>query len=57
MQGDVVGFKLAVGVEQQAFQVVPNLWLPALEGSKEEPSGVIVVGVQVVPDQWRTLKD
>lgn len=57
MQGDVVGFELAVGVEQQASQVVSNLWLPALEGSKEETSGVIVVGVQVVPDQRRALED
>ncbi|TNN50501.1 hypothetical protein EYF80_039311 [Liparis tanakae] len=57
MQGDVVGFKLAVGVEQQASQVAPQPGLPALEGPQEEAPGVVVVGVQVVPDERRALED
>ncbi|KAG7243245.1 hypothetical protein INR49_011684 [Caranx melampygus] len=57
MQWDVVGFKFAVGVEQQAPQVAPQLRLPTLERPQEETSGVIVVCVQVVPDEWGALED
>lgn len=57
MKGDVVGFELAVGVEQQAPQVAPDLRLPAFERTQEQTSGVVVVGVQVVPDERRSLED
>jgi len=57
MQGDVVGFKLAVGVEQEASQVAPQLRLSALERPQEETPGVVVVRVQVVPDERRAPED
>lgn len=57
MERDVVGFELAVGVEQQASQVALQLRLSALERPQEEAPGVIVVCVQVVPDEGRALED
>lgn len=57
MQRDIVGFKLAVRVEQQAPEVALQLRLSALERPQEETPGVIVIGVQVVPDERRALQD
>lgn len=37
--------------------MVPELRFSALERPQEEAPGVVVVGVQVVPDERRTLKD
>lgn len=57
MQWDVIGFKLAVWIKKQASQMASEFRLPALERPQEETSGVIVVGVQVVPDERGALKD
>lgn len=57
MQRDVVGFKLAVRVQQQASQAAPEPRLPVLERPQEETPRVVVIGVQVVPDQRRPLQD
>ena len=57
MERDVVGFKLAVGVEKQASQVAPQLRLSALKRPQEETSGVVVVRVQIVPDEGGALED
>lgn len=57
VQRDVVGLELAVGVEQQASQVVPQLRISTLEGPQEEASGVVIVSVQVVPDERGALED
>ena len=57
MQWDVVGLKLAVRVEQEAPQVAPQLRLSTLERPQEETSGVIVISVQIVPDEWGALED
>lgn len=55
VQRDVVGFKLAVGVQQQSSEAAPKPRLAVLERPQEETSGVVVIGVQVVPDQRRAL--
>lgn len=57
MQRNVIGLKFTVGVEEQAAQVVPELRFSALERAQEEAPGVVVVGVQVVPDERGTLED
>lgn len=57
VQWDVVGFKLAVGVEQKTPEMVPQLRLATLKGPQEEASGVVVIGVQIVPDKWGPLED
>lgn len=57
MQWDVVGFKLAVRVEQQAPKVAPQLRLSTLERPQEETSGIVVISVQVVPDERGALED
>lgn len=57
MQWNVIGLKFTVGVEEQAAQVAPELRLSALERPQEEAPGVVVIGVQVVPDEGRALED
>lgn len=57
MEWDVIGFKLAVWIEKQASQVASKSRLPALKRAQEEAPGVIVVSVQVVPDEWGSLED
>lgn len=37
--------------------MAPQLRLSALKGPQEETPGVIVISVQVVPDEWGALED
>lgn len=57
MQRNVIGFKLAVWVQEQAPKVALKLRLSTFEWPQEETSGVIVIGMQVVPDQRGALED
>lgn len=57
VERDVVGFKLTVGVKQQAPEMVLKLRLSTLKGPQKQASGVIVICVQIVPDKWGALED
>lgn len=53
VNGHEIGLKFTVGVGEDASEFGDELGGPVLEGSHEDSLWVVVVSVDVVPDDWR----
>lgn len=53
MNSHKVGLEFTVGVGENSSEFGNEFCGPILEGSHEQPLGVIVIRVDVVPDHWR----
>ena len=53
MYGNVVGRVLTVGVGQHSIEVCVERERAATVGTQEETTLVIVVGMEIVPEDWR----
>lgn len=57
MNGHKVGFKLAVGVGEDSLQSRNELCGATLIWTQEEPLLVIIISMNIVPDDWGPSKD
>ena len=57
VESHIIGLKLTVRIGEKSPQIGNDLWRPPVKWTQEHTPGVVVVSVDVVPNDWWALDD